>query len=66
MVKHRFFGNGVTNLHISNAKDTCGHLKTGLIMIFDPQNMGLETILFQLSVNNGGDMVNNSFPIMAG
>jgi hypothetical protein len=51
MVKNIFFGNGGSNLLILHVKDTCGrHFKTGLIMIFDPQNMGLETMFFQLSV----------------
>jgi hypothetical protein len=49
MVKNIFFGNGGTNLHILHVKDTCGHFKTGLIMTFDPQNMGLETMFFQLA-----------------
>jgi hypothetical protein len=44
------WSNGGTNLHILHVKDTYGHFKTGLIMMFDPQNMGLETIFVQLSV----------------
>ena len=31
-------------------KDTCSHVKTVLMVIFDPQNMGLEAIILQLSV----------------
>ena len=49
MAKNRFFGNGETNLHIVHVKDTCDHFETGLIVILDPQNMGLDAFIFQLS-----------------
>jgi hypothetical protein len=65
LVKNRFFGNGGTNLNILHVKDTCGHFKTGLIMIFDPQNMGLETIFFQLSVILAEIWWITDLPIMA-
>ena len=41
-------------VHISNEKNTFDYFKTSRMMIVDPENMGLETVV-------GGDIVNNNF-----
>ena len=50
MAKNRFFGNGDANLHILQVKDTCHHFKIGLMMLFDPENIGREALIFQISL----------------
>ena len=46
MVKNRFFGNGDANLHILHVKKACDYFKTGVIIFFDPQNVGLDDFFF--------------------
>ena len=44
---------------------TCSHVKTVLMIIFDPLNIGLEAIIVQLSGELIKDMTNTDFCIMA-
>jgi len=47
MVKRSVFGNGGTHLHILLVRKPCGYCEAGLIIILDPQNLGLDTLFLQ-------------------
>ena len=55
----------VATICISTCKNTCSHFNTRLITILDPKNMGLEAIIFQLSVKLAKIMRIMDFYIMA-
>ena len=52
-------------IFILYAKDTCNHFNTGHVIIFDPKNMDLETIIVHLSVKLGKRWQITDFRIMA-
>ena len=46
---------------IKMTRDTCGHFKNSFIVIFNPQNMSLDTLFVQLSAILAEIIVKNIF-----
>ncbi len=50
MVENTLFGNGGTNLHITMLHKVSDHVSFSVSVMFDPQNMGVDTGIMQLSI----------------
>ena len=64
MAKNRLFVNG-GNILRNNILDTSDHFKNNLIMLLDPQNMGLDTLIVELCAILAEIWRNIHVPVMA-